>query len=150
MVKLVRSSRRFLYALTISGIAATSLSGCSTFHAEPLAIGTLGGAAAGAGTGALVGTLIANGDVAASALLGGAVGIPVGLALGALYDYHSEPSVQERKEVEIRANQDEIFARQRELDALREEMRNDSPGQNPPDGERHYHYNGPTYGNYYR
>lgn len=150
MVKLVRFSRRFLYTVMVSGVAVTSFSGCSTFHAEPLVIGTLGGAAAGAGTGALVGALIANGDVAASALLGGAVGIPVGLALGALYDYNSELSVQERKEVEIRANQDDIFARQRELDALREELRNDSPGQNPPDAERHYHYNGPTYGNYYR
>jgi hypothetical protein len=150
MRKFVSSSRRLLCALLASGIVATSLPGCSTFHAEPLAIGTVGGAAAGAGTGALIGAVIANGDVAASALLGGAIGIPVGLALGALYDYNSEPSVQERKEAEIRANQDEIFARQRELDALREELRNDSPGQNPSDAERHYHYNGPTYGNYYR
>ncbi len=150
MLKLRSSYRGLLCAVLAGGVFTTSLSGCSTFHAEPLAIGTLGGAAAGAGTGALVGTLIANGDVAASALLGGAIGIPVGLALGALYDYHSEPSVQERREIEIRANQEEIFARQRELDALREELRNDSPGQNPPDAERHYHYNGPTYGNYYR
>lgn len=150
MSKLCRSLKRLLHVVMISGIATSSLSGCSTFHAEPLAIGTLGGAAAGAGTGALVGTLIANGDVAASALLGGAIGIPVGLALGALYDYNSEPSLQERKAVEIRANQDEIFARQRELDALREQLRNDSPGQNPPDSDRHYHYNGPTFGNYYR
>lgn len=150
MRRFISSSKRLLYTVLVSGIAASTLSGCSTFHAEPLMIGTVGGAAAGAGTGALVGALIANGDVAASALLGGAVGIPVGLALGALYDYNSEPSVQERKEAEIRANQDEIFARQRELDALREELRNDSPGQNPPDEERHYHYNGPTFGNYYR
>lgn len=132
------------------GLASAPLSGCSSFHAAPLAIGTAGGAAAGAGTGALIGAVIANGDVAASALLGGAVGIPVGLALGALYDYNSEQSVSERKQAEMESNQKEIFSRQRELEMLREQLRNDAPGYRPADSQRHYHYNGGTYGNYYR
>jgi hypothetical protein len=146
----MKSLRKVLLATALIGLSSSSLVGCSTFQAAPIASGGVAGAAAGAGTGALVGTLIANGDVAASALLGGAIGLPVGLALGALYHYNSEPSVRERKMVEIEKNQDEIFSRQRELDALREDLRSDTPQTNPPDSERHYHYNGHTYGNYYR
>jgi H+/gluconate symporter-like permease len=132
--------------------AVTAASGCSdtTIHAKPLAVGAVSGAAAGAGTGAIVGAIIANGDIAASALLGGAVGIPVGLALGALYDYNSQENVAQRKQKEINRNQDEIYTRQRELDDLREQIRNDGPSGNPSESDRYYHYNGNTYGNYYR
>ncbi len=136
--------------MALVGVTSSSLVGCSAFQAAPLASGGVAGAAAGAGTGALVGTLIANGDVAASALLGGAIGLPVGLALGAVYHYNSEPSVRERKMEQIEKNEDEIFSRQRELDALREDLRSDTPQSNPLDAERHYHYNGNTFGNYYR
>ena len=141
----ILSSFCLLFVVTVS-------SGCSdtTIHAKPLAIGAVSGAAAGAGTGAIVGAIIANGDVAASALLGGAVGIPVGLALGALYDYHSTENVAQRKQKEIDQNQKEIFSRQRELDDLREQIRNDSPSGNPAESDRYYHYNGNSYGNYYR
>ena len=127
-------------------------SACSDtiIHAKPLAVGAASGAAAGAGTGAVVGAIIANGDIAASALLGGAVGIPVGLALGALYDYHSQENVAQRKQKEIDRNQDEIFTRQRELDNLREQIRIDGASGNPTESDRYYHYNGNTYGNYYR
>jgi hypothetical protein len=140
-----------ILSLLICCVAVLS-SGCSSsaFHAKPLAIGTVGGAAAGAGTGAIVGALIANGDIAASAMLGGAIGVPVGLAIGMVYDYYSERSISERNAVEIQRNQVEIYKRQRELDDLREQIRRDSPNANPPESDRYYHYNGPTYGNYYR
>lgn len=59
-----------LFAGMLSLSLAVASTGCSSFHSETLATGAVGGAAAGAGTGALVGALIANGDVAASALLG--------------------------------------------------------------------------------
>jgi hypothetical protein len=150
MVYSMRSLRKVTLSLALLGITTSALTGCSAFQAAPIASGGVAGAAAGAGTGALVGTLIANGDVAASALLGGAIGLPVGLALGAIYHYNSEPSVRERKMADIEKNQDEIFSRQRELDALREDIRNETPQYNPPDTQRHYHYNGNTYGNYYR
>ena len=146
----IRSVARMTITAGALVAVLSSTSGCSSFHATPLAVGTVGGAAAGAGTGAIVGALIANGDVAASALLGGAVGIPIGLALGALYDYNSEQSVQARYQAEINANQEEIFARQRDLDALREQLRDQTPGYNPNDANRQYHYNGATFGNYYR
>lgn len=142
---------KLILSLVVCCVAIGS-SGCSSsaFHSKPLAIGTIGGAAAGAGTGAIVGALISNGDIAASAMLGGAVGIPVGLAIGMVYDYYSERSVSERNAVEIQKNQVEIYKRQRELDNLREQIRNDGPTGNPSESDRYYHYNGNTYGNYYR
>jgi hypothetical protein len=126
------------------------ISGCSSSYTAPVAVGGVSGAAAGAGTGAIVGAVIANGDVAASALMGGAIGLPVGLALGALYHYNSDVKVAERKGEIIRRNQEEIFARQREIDALRDDVKNEGYQGNPPETQRHYHFNGNTLGNYYR
>jgi hypothetical protein len=94
--------------------------------------------------------VIANGDVAASALLGGAIGIPAGLAIAAIYDYNSELSVKERQQKLIMENQEELFARQREIDLLREKVRNEGPHGDPAESFRDYQYNGPTYGNYFR
>ena len=137
-------------SLFLAGILTAASTGWSSSYTTPVAVGGVSGAAAGAGTGAIIGAVISNGDVAASALMGGAVGLPVGLALGALYHYNSEPKVAERKGEIIRRNQEEIFARQRELDTLREDLRNDSYQGNPPESQRQYHYNGNTLGNYYR
>jgi len=139
-------SRAFL-ALIFS--ASLCVGGCG-FHAKPLAIGAVGGGLAGAGTGAIVGAVIANGDVAASALLGGAIGLPVGLAIAAIYDYNSDLSVRERNQALIMENQEELYARQREIDALREKVRDDGPRGNPAEELRDYQYNGHSYGNYYR
>ena len=125
------------------------VSGCG-FHAKPLAIGAVGGGAAGAATGAIVGAVIANGDVAASALLGGAIGIPAGLVVAAIYDYNSERSVRERKDALIMENQAELFARQREIEALRERVRDEGRESNPPAEYRDYQFTGPTLGSYYR
>jgi hypothetical protein len=142
--------KRCLLSLCIGAGLVVGSTGCSSSYTTPVGVGGLGGAAVGAGTGAIIGSVIANGDVAASALMGGAIGLPVGLALGALYHYNSEPKVAERKGELIRKNQEEIFARQRELDALREDLRNDTYQGNPPESQRQYHYNGHTLGNYYR
>jgi hypothetical protein len=113
-----------------------------------MAIGGIGGAAAGAGTGAIIGAAIANGDIAASALLGTAIGLPAGLAIAAIYDYSSSRSVSERRLEEIEANQRDIFDRQREIDALREQIRNDGPSGNPPEELRDYYYSGASLGTY--
>lgn len=141
---------RSLFSALLCVVAVANISGCSSSYTTPVAVGGASGAAAGAGTGAIIGAVIANGDVAASALMGGAIGLPVGLALGALYHYNSDMKVAERKGEVIRKNQEEIFARQRELDALREELKNEGYQGNPPESQRHYHYNGNTFGNYYR
>lgn len=142
--------RHCFFSLFLGSAVVISAIGCSSSYTTPVAVGGVGGAAAGAGTGAIIGAVIANGDVAASALMGGAIGLPVGLALGALYHYNSDEKVAERKGEIIRLNQEEIFARQRELDALREELKNESYQGNPPESQRFYHYNGHTLGNYYR
>jgi|694.fasta_scaffold03396_19 hypothetical protein len=135
----------------LSLVAGSSLlvSGCGV-SGESLAYGSLGGAAAGAGTGAIIGTVIANGDVATSALLGGAIGIPVGIALGAIIDYHSDARVTERRTAKIQKNQAEIYDRQRELDRLRDEIRDAGPTGNPPKDLQRYEYDGNTLGNWYR
>ena len=131
-------------------LGASLLVGGCGFHTKPLTIGGVSGGLAGAGTGAIVGAVIANGDVAASALLGGAVGIPVGIAIAAIYDYNSEQSVRERKKAAIAENQEELFARQREIDVLRDKVRGDGIVGNPSEELKDYRYNGHTYGNYYR
>ena len=143
-----------MYPRLCAGMLSLSLAvastGCSSFHSETLATGAVGGAAAGAGTGAIIGALIANGDVAASALLGGAVGIPVGLAIAAAYDYNSEPSVRERNAIKLERNQRELYQRQKELDQLRNEITNDGMPNDAWHYEADYDYNGHTLGNYYR
>ena len=138
--------RSLLSALFCTAVLS---SGCS-LHTTPMAVGGLGGAAVGAGTGAIIGSVIANGDIAASALLGGAIGLPVGLAAAAIYDYNSEQTLQEIKIEDIKRNQREILARQREIDSLREEVRGDSPTGNPLESRREYRYLGASLGNPYR
>lgn len=128
---------------------AVATSGCG-MHAAPLATGAVGGSALGAGTGAIIGAVIANGDIASSALLGGAIGLPVGLAIAAAYDYNSERTIQEAKDSDIRRNQSELLARQRYIDELREELRSDSPAGNPAEERQEYQYMGPSLGNPYR
>jgi hypothetical protein len=139
-------SKKIFSALFCTAVLA---SGCG-FHATPLAVGTAGGAAVGAGTGAIIGTVIANGDVAASALLGGAIGLPVGLAAAMIYDYHSSQTKEEIQIAQIQLNQRAIMDRQREIDALRESLRADSPQGQPMESREEYLYRGPSFGNPYR
>jgi uncharacterized membrane protein len=137
---------KILYCLPI----LMFVGGCSSLHAGPVAAGGAVGTAAGAGTGAIIGSVIANGDIGASALLGAGIGLPAGLIIGAIYDYYSEESVAERKRDLIKENQAQIFARQREIDALRDQIRYEGPQGLPDEQLREYHYNGATLGNYYR
>jgi len=139
-------SRYLLSAFFCTAVLST---GCG-YHATPLLVGSAGGAAVGAGTGAIIGSVISGGDVAASALLGGAIGLPVGLAAGMIYDYHSEKTLREIKIGDIKNNQREILARQREIEALREEVQGDLPQGNPVESRREYRYMGPSLGNPYR
>ena len=139
-------SRSLLTSLFCTAVLS---SGCG-YHAAPLAVGSLGGAAVGAGTGAIIGSVISNGDIAASALLGTAIGLPVGLAAGMIYDYYSEETLREIKIEDIKNNQKEIVARQREIDVLREEIKSDIPDGNPPSGRQEYRYMGSSLGNPYR
>jgi len=139
-------SRSLLTTLLCTAVLS---SGCG-YHAAPLAVGSVGGAALGAGTGAIIGSVISGGDVGASALLGTAIGLPVGLAAGMIYDYYSEDTIREIKIEDVKNNQKEILARQREIDALREEIKSDIPDGNPSSDRQEYRYMGPSLGNPYR
>ena len=130
-------------------LATLVVSGCSLHTAPVAGTGALG-AGIGAGTGALIGAAISNGDVASSALLGTAIGLPVGLAIGVYRDYNSLESVRERRFSEIEERQDEIYARQKELDSLRDQIRDDGPDGLPTEENREYMYDGATLGRWGR
>ena len=108
------------------------------------------GTVVGAGAGAAVGATIANGDIAMSALLGGAVGLPVGIVVGLAYQ-----SVKENKQIkanasQIRGNQARIRQTQSQLDTYREKLDMDTAEITPDESEAEYRYEGPSLGNYYR
>jgi hypothetical protein len=68
-----------------------------------------------------------------------------------IYDYNSEQSVRERKLEQIDLNNRELFNREREIEELRGQIRNDGPtGSNPSEELRDYQYDGHTLGNVYR
>jgi hypothetical protein len=137
---------RFLLSLIIS---IPLLSGCGS-RLKNSAAGGAAGAFLGAGTGAIIGSAITNGDVPGSALVGGAVGLPIGLVLGlALSAYDDEVQEKDRFE-EYQANQYEIVRNDRELEQLRDELRQDSPVGNPDRHLKEHIHTGPTLGSYYR
>lgn len=134
-------------------IAIILCSSCSAFEDPYVVSGATGGlvgAGVGAGTGAIVGSVIANGDVAGSALLGGAIGIPVGIVAGVAYRSYTEKSELEKNNDIIRANYDYIVARQYEIDALREDLIDDSHRIRPNQQLRDEVYTGATIGEYNR
>lgn len=128
-----------------------SLTACSTISNDPyVESGVVGGAAGtviGAGTGAIIGATIANGDVAASALLGGAIGLPAGVLLGLAIHAHNEDSEIEANNKIIRENYTQIIQRQQQIDTLREEVENDYKSINLDEELRRDIYTGPTLGN---
>ena len=125
------------------------LCGCGSYW-KSVPLGGVVGGGVGAGTGALIASAISNGDVAASAALGAGIGIPVGMALAAVLEYESPQSRQERFEAEVRETQEQIFAREQEIAAIREQIRMDSPRGVPPAATKDYLYLGPSLGNPYR
>jgi|GEM_PF-4336991 len=61
----------------------------------------ISGAALGATTGVVVASLISRGDVAASALLGTAIGFPVGIVMALSYQRYLENSQIDKRNIEI-------------------------------------------------
>ncbi len=129
--------------LRLSIITIFFTSACSTRTGTGAVFGTI----AGVGTGALVGTLLSRGDVAASALLGGAIGLPVGLMIGYHLEQKAAESVEQTKVNKYMNNQDRIYKREREIEALREEVVGDSPVYESDDAEAVRLYKGQTLGN---
>lgn len=137
----------------LSLLLCLNFTGCATFYDpyfESGAVGGLVGAGVGAGGGALVGSAIANGDVAMSALLGGAVGLPLGILAGVAYRSHQEKSELEKNDEIIRTNYEYIMARQMEIDRLHEALTEDSFRILPNKELRSEIYTGSTIGTYNR
>ena len=123
--------------------------GCGSRLENSLA-GGAAGAGLGAGIGAAVGSIITNGDVPGSAIMGASIGIPVGLVLGlALSAYDDEVQEKDRSE-EYRKNQLVIMERERQIEGLREEVRQETPTGNPDRNLKQRIHMGPTLGSYYR
>ena len=129
------------------------ISACS-FSNDPYyqygTVGGLTGMGVGVGTGALVASLIANGDLAGSALLGGAVGLPLGILAGVAYRASLEKSELEENNELIKANAEYIMARQVEIDRQREELIDNSFRIQPNIALRDEIYTGATIGWYNR
>ena len=132
--------------------AIVSLTACSSASPKTKAVVASGvtGSAIGAGTGAIIGAAIANGDIAASALLGAGIGLPLGIAAGVAYaDYLEGQEIQEGNGV-IEANRDTIIQNQKNIDSLRLETDIESRTIDIDQSDSEYLYRGPSLPNRYR
>lgn len=136
------------YNLSILLLLVSTLSSC-TFGASsnhPIE-STLTGSAVGAGTGALIGAAIPNGDIALSAGLGGAIGLPVGLALGTMYLSTIEKDKENMRQERIEYQRRLIIDNKEKIEVERERLRLNAPGEPDPSRKINY-YDGPTLGQY--
>jgi uncharacterized membrane protein YebE (DUF533 family) len=141
---------RSLSILTSCALISCAPAGTSTV--QDAAVGGLGGAAVGAGTGAIIGSVISNGDVAKSALVGGAIGIPVGIIAGLAFRNASQNGEIADQREAIEENKQHILQQERELEYMRNEIRDDSSSKtvNPGLDRIEHQYNGPSLGNPFR
>lgn len=112
-----------------------------------------GGAAIGAGTGALIANAMADGDIAASAGIGGLIGFPAGIVLALVVDSmagSSSKAADKDFSGEIASNQEQIYRNNLELDELRREVDDNAPSGNPAGSLREHRFDGATLGNPYR
>lgn len=121
--------RRIISILVILALSIGFSTGCSLSRTSPRDMakaGSVYGGLAGVGTGALVGAAIPAGDVAASALLGTAVGIPAG-ALVAYYAVSTENDRElNRLDGIIESNEVELQQKRLELIEMRRQVHDES------------------------
>lgn len=147
---------KVLVAFAIFSIIFQGCIGSSNAPQVTTAGAAVGGGLLGASAGAIAGALISNGDIAKSALLGGALGIPAAIALTLLLNSGSEtdPARIDREPI-IKANEEKIFQRERDLVTLREQVVGESPDYDFEYSDRGDRidgaiYNGHTQGNPFR
>ncbi len=138
-----------LKRLFIGAVALTVLSGCAAREVSNPVYWGATGTAVGAGTGALIGSIIANGDVAASAMLGGGIGVGAGILIGYMID-EWEREQKAQMLAEVRRNDEIISQRQREIQELRTRVDEEAERGDPDVSRREWIYDGPTIGQYYR
>jgi uncharacterized membrane protein YebE (DUF533 family) len=133
-------------------VAAAILCGCSMSERsqQHALVGGAAGTVVGAGTGAAVGAAIANGDIATSALLGGAIGLPIGIVAGLAFQNMEEQSEINQNDSRIRANQSRIQSTQKEIEDYREKLLAESNDIEIDESKGEHKYIGPSLGNYYR
>ena len=134
-------------------VALLGVSGCSLFEDPYVTSGTVGGVAGagiGAGAGALIAESMVRGDVGESALVGGAIGLPLGILAGVAYQSYKEQRELDDNSQKIRENYEYIKRRQQEIDRTREEISEDSFAIKPDREMRTYIFTGPTIGMYLR
>lgn len=133
-------------------LGAVSTIGCSGYTSGPQAglIGGIAGAGAGAGIGAIIGEVIDNGDVAKSALLGTAIGLPVGIILGVAYNNYQYNSLVDDNQEIIDENAEVIRAHQARIDELRAQYHDEASQIELDESNAATLYDGPTLGQYRR
>jgi len=139
----------FLVRFGLSVFLVLGISSCGSSSSAVVGGGVVGGAL-GAGTGAIIGSAIKNGAVGQSALLGTAIGVPVGVLIAAVVDYNSEENQQKRHLETLKKNQQLIFEQERLLEKWRAEVLKNSPRGLPSEHLADHLYTGPTLGNPYR
>lgn len=138
---------RILVALVFG---AAIFSGCMAQKPNYVGAAT-GGALLGASTGAIVGSLIKNGSIIKSAGLGATLGIPAGLALVVAMNAMDGPPASEiDRTEEIKANQDQIFRLERDIEELRRDIDAESTRGQYVSSPRARVYNGQSNFNPYR
>lgn len=133
----------FLFLVTL--LNACSTAGTNIY--QDTAVGGLGGAAIGATTGAAIGSMIKHGTVGKSALLGTAIGAPVGMLAGVAYSSYSQNANIADNNQLIQQKQAEIVKAEKELESLRLEIQADSSNVQPDFDRRQHLYSGPSLGN---
>lgn len=117
--------------------------------ASSIGAGAAAGTAAGAGIGAIAGAAISRGDVLGSALLGGAIGLPLGILISYQMQKNKEAELEQQKVAQYMRNQQLIVDREKEIEALRYEVLSDAPTETPKQ-DPDYLYMGPSLGNSFR
>jgi len=147
----MRGVRSFVFAIFL---AAPLLNGCAYLFDDPVmgtaVAGGAAGAGAGAGIGALIGNNMAHGDVGQSALVGAAIGLPVGAALALGIREAQIQAEISRNQDQIEANQESIELAQGDIDEMRADMSQESRSIRVDDSHAEYRYDGPSLGQYNR
>lgn len=142
---------RFLSS--IKSILAVSVlfvsTACSTYT-ESGALGGVVGGGIGAGTGAWIGHAMSRSTAAEGAWVGTAIGVPVGILTAVLIQAYIEKREIDNNNEIIEANARYIAERQRNLDAAREALVEDSVMITPNKNLRGEIYTGATIGVYNR
>ena len=139
--------RRQISSVTLALVTGLYCSGCG-YTSTPNAgiVGGFSGGAIGAGTGAIIASSISNGDVGKSALVGGAIGIPVGIMLGIAYNNYQYHQIVDGNQDQIDRNKARISESQQDIEALRATFQTEASEIQVDPTRAEWIYDGPSVG----